>query len=52
MVIHNFTETTKEDFKLQMKALHDKVDELPQYFKKEVMVVETIKEEVLERSKQ
>ena len=35
-----------------MQALHDKVDELPQYFKREVMVVNTYKEEVLERSKE
>ena len=52
MVVHNFTETTKEDFYIRMQALHDKVDELPQHFKREVMVINEIKEEVLERSKQ
>ena len=52
MHVHNFTETTKEDFYRRMQALQVKVDELPQYFKREVMVVNTIKEEVLERSKE
>ena len=52
LVVHNFTETTKEDFYERMQALHDKVDELPQYFKREVMVVNTIKDEVLEKSKE
>ena len=52
MVIHDFTENTKQDFYERMQALRAKVDELPQYFKKEVMVVNAIKDEVLEKAKE
>ena len=52
MVVHDFTENTKQDFYERMQALTTKVEELPQYFKREVMVVNTIKDEVLEKAKE